>query len=218
MSEFRHIYSLDMGILGDECPDGLTLKTSGSLRTCGKGSSGPGCDSVTIPTGGQSYQYVRGKLTGYQYASTDAFCRVSGTSASIDDPYVDGVSITHGQTPRKHIWTYAVGIQRYTEGYRKVSTCPGSGANSSVQPSFVGLNYFCASGNLDPDTWEAKVYDETPLWSNAKGSCTDCDENDLYFCVKLPEATTDDIEMRICTDQVTTDEDIRLETIDFYVK
>ena len=99
----------------------------------------------------------------------------------------------------------------------KTYACPGF-AGSAAQPSFVAANYFCASGNPETDTYQFKVYDEIPLWSNIRGNCNECNDNDLYFCVKLTEATTDDIEMRICTDQVTTDEDIRLETIDFYVK
>ena len=38
----------------------------------------------------------------YQFASTDAFgLRTNDTS--IDSNYVDGVSLTHGNNPRKHL-------------------------------------------------------------------------------------------------------------------
>ena len=157
VSGFRHIYSLDMAIPGEECPDGLR-ETNKSVRTCGKGRSGAGCDSVTISTGGVSYQYIRGKLSGYQYGSPDAFAGRS--SPSIDGNYVDGVSITHGQSPRKHIWTYAVGAHvKQSDTSHWGVTCPGT-RHGTAQPAFVGIDYFCASGNPKPTSWEAKVYDE----------------------------------------------------------
>jgi len=28
-------------------------------------------------------------------------------SRTIDDVYVDGISLTHGSSPRQHIWTFA---------------------------------------------------------------------------------------------------------------
>ena len=64
-----------------------------------------GCDSVNISTKGVgTYQTVCGKLAAYQIGSTDAFERCGSNPAgtlnpllpnTIDDPYVDGVSITY---------------------------------------------------------------------------------------------------------------------------
>ena len=34
----------------------------------------------------------------------------SNPSLTIDDLYVDGVSITYGSAPRRHIWTYVNGL------------------------------------------------------------------------------------------------------------
>ena len=178
------------------------------------------CDSFTIPTGGQSYQYVRGRLVGYQYGSPDAFQDATYQTRwgpSIDDYYVDGVSITHGQSPKKHIWTYAVGVNQYIKYSNQTPTCPGTGYGRA-QPSFVGMNYFCDSGNPLLFGYSPEFYHETPLWSNIRGNCSECNNDDLYFGVKLSEATTDDIELRICTNEDTSNEDIRLELIDLYVK
>ena len=44
-----------------------------------------------------------GKVIGYQVGTTDAFN--AGTD-DINEHYVDGVSLTHGN-PRQHIWTFA---------------------------------------------------------------------------------------------------------------
>ena len=72
------------------------------IRACGR--------PVTLATTGECYSHnyttqlryhrVCGRIIGYQIGSTDAF----HGSQSIDEPYVDGVSVTYGE-PRKHIWT-----------------------------------------------------------------------------------------------------------------
>ena len=215
-SGFRHISSLNMDLPDQECPANLKLTKSGSLRLCGKTTDGPGCDSVVIPAHGQYYDSVCGRLKGYQYASTDAFL-----SGNIDGPYVDGVSITHGQNPRKHVWTFASGLVRYDQYDRglKPATCPGVGG--TPQPAFVADNYYCSSGNPITQNWAHILYDN-PLWTspalNCQCSAAKCYGDALLFCVKLPEATKDDLELRICTDQVLADEDIRIESFDFYTK
>ena len=38
-----------------------------------------------------------------------------------------------------------------------------------------------------------------------------------WFCKQLPEATTDDIEVRLCADEATTNEVILLEVIELYI-
>ena len=52
-----------------------------------------------------------------------------------------------------------------------------------------------------------------------KENCEDlkCGDN-FNFCVKLPTPTTDDIELRVCTDENRYFEDIRLDLIEIYIK
>ena len=57
-------------------------------------------------------------MRGYQYVSPDGFpsnigSRVLVHNPNIDNIYVDGVSITYGSNPRKHVWTLAVGFDDY---------------------------------------------------------------------------------------------------------
>ena len=54
---------------------------------------------------GMKYNKVCGQAVGYQKGSPDSF----QPPDDINSYYVDGMSITYG-SPRKHIWTYAVGI------------------------------------------------------------------------------------------------------------
>ena len=109
-----------------QCPANLRLKRTGSLRLCGRKDYG-GCDSVVIRTHGQNYRIVCGRVKGYQYASVDGFHRF-GADNNIDAPYVDGVSVTYGMHPRKHIWTYAAGlVQHPHHGGLKGVSCPRVG-------------------------------------------------------------------------------------------
>uniref|UniRef100_A0A1X7TM21 Uncharacterized protein n=1 Tax=Amphimedon queenslandica TaxID=400682 RepID=A0A1X7TM21_AMPQE len=108
------------------------------VRACGRNSSsGAGCVSVQFPSNGISYSQICGRVTGYQYGSTDGLHSSSG----IDTYYVDGVSITRG-SPRQHVWTLMAGYNELGS-----SSCPcNTGSSASVQ-SFIGNNYFCESGN-----------------------------------------------------------------------
>ena len=211
-SGFKRVYALDMTDPHQSCPKGLKLKLHGKRRLCGMKTNGDGCDSVVIPVKEQSYNKVRGRVVGFQYGSPDAF---ASRTSSIDSCYVDGVSITHGRKPRKHVWTLGAGVYSYKKGC--ASTCPGTGYGRP-QPAFVGNNYFCTSGNLNPNKWEPKFYD-LPLWT-VTGNCGHCNGvYDIpYFCTTLPQSTTDDLELRICTNQGLADEDVLLESIELYIK
>ena len=83
-------------------PQGFRTVTS-PKRLCGR-ESGPRCVSTTFPVYGILYQKVCGRVTGYQYYSQDAFGSYNlNRNITIDGTYIDGISITHGHNPRKHI-------------------------------------------------------------------------------------------------------------------
>ena len=58
-----------------------------------------------------------GKVTAFQDMTPDVlmlfFCVPNLT---IDSNYVDGVSLTHGHTPRNHTWTFAAAVDEFGEG------------------------------------------------------------------------------------------------------
>uniref|UniRef100_A0A1X7UD77 Uncharacterized protein n=1 Tax=Amphimedon queenslandica TaxID=400682 RepID=A0A1X7UD77_AMPQE len=97
---------LDMTDATVNCPSGFRLYQSGGVRACGRYNSGPGCVSVQFPSNGISYSQICGRVTGYQYHSTDAF---DGSTNDLNSYYVEGVSITRG-SPRQHVWTLANGL------------------------------------------------------------------------------------------------------------
>ena len=95
---------LNMTNLTEQCPLNWDLHTS-PVRACG-GSNNLICDSATFDnTNGIRYSQVCGRIIGYQKDTPEAFGSAN-SGQDIDDPYVDGVSLTHG-SPREHVWTFA---------------------------------------------------------------------------------------------------------------
>ena len=58
------------------------------------------------------------------------------------------------------------------------------------------------------------------MWDDVnclRGGCSSC-ERFNWFCKDLPEPTTDDVELRVCADQIRADEDVYLDEIKIYVQ
>ena len=216
---------LNMTDPSQQCPSPWTLQTRSSepWRLCGRGSSGAICNSITYSTFGMNYSHVCGRVIGYQYYSTDAF--YSSGSQTIEGYYVDGLSLTHGSPgSRQHIWTFAAGLVESNPSRYPHSSCPCAdrAAVLSLVPSFVGNDYFCESGN--PATYFTRtLYSNDPLWDGQGCGSSSCCELSYppgvtppWFCKQLPQATTNDIEVRICRD--TDNEGIPIELIEVYIQ
>ena len=151
----------------------------------------------------------------------DAFIPYYGhQSRTIDHVYVDGVSLTYGHSPRQHIWTFANAIDE-TGPIFDIYRCPCSQNDTytGIVPPFIGNDYFCDTGSRY--SFEERWYTEDPLWDGegCGGSSTCCEfNNPPWFCRELPQPTTDDIELRLCSDQSTDNEDGALELINIYVQ
>ena len=106
------------------------------------------------------------------------------------------------------------------EGHSTSVECPcNAGSTVSVQ-SFVGNDYFCESGNPQSG-WVSRLYIEDPLWDGEgcggiEGPCCNV-PNIPWFYKVLNSSTTDDIELRACTDQATGDEDVPVGLYEMYV-
>ena len=224
------VANLNMTDPNQQCPENLQLSyTNQPIRLCGKRTAN-GCDSVIFTNYGVQYQQVCGRVRGYQFGSPDAFERVFGcpTCTNIDDSYVDGVSITHGASPRKHIWTYAAALVEEPQGLSDPhpnAACPCTG-RGDPPPNFVGSDYYCesalnsGSGNFP---WEPfRFYPDDPLWDGQdcrQSERTCCDPPNLpWFCKQLPQSTTDYLEFRICGDQSLADEDTPVNLVQLYIQ
>lgn len=214
---WRRFAYLDMTDSTMQCPPGLT-ETSYSKRTCGIRSGGT-CDSTIFTNSGGEYSRVCGRIKRYQYGEPEGF-RLGGND--IESLYMDGVSVTHGQPgSREHIWTFVAGMgTNFTTGQNRLCPCDATVPIDTV-PSFLNDEYFCSSGNHEPNVFRQNVlYPDDPLWDGVgcEPHSTCCTfNNPPFFYQQLPNPTTDDIEVRLCASQRFID-DIPIELIELYVK
>ena len=203
---------LNMNEPGASCPTSLR-QTNTPAKLCGRRTA-PGCSSITYPVDGIRYSMVCGRARGYQYGSTDAF---HPSTNDINSHYVDGVSITYGN-PRKHIWTYASGLfDDYNDN--GAYNCPCAKYPGPNPPAFVGLDYFCESGFTVQN--QARIALEDPLWDGdgcSPGNSCCALAGMPWFCRTLPQEVSEDIEVRICSDQVNSNEEAYMELLEVYVQ
>ena len=222
---WMQVTKLDMRISSSRCPSGLRERVHPTKRLCGMGIDGGGCSHVKFVTDGIGYNQVCGKIIAYQYGSTDAFGYAgagTGQPRSVDGNYLDGVSLTHGLSPRKHIWTFAVALDEV--GTLPVDNClctnVHSASGATRPPRFVGNDYFCDTGSRHRFQ-RGRLYDDDPLWDGAGcGPANTCCSlnNPPWFFKQLTSATRDSIEMRVCANENRQREDIRIEEIEIYVR
>ena len=172
-----------------------------------------GCTSAHFSAKGISYDQICGQAKAYQKGHMDAF---DAESPSIDSQYVEGISITIG-SPRKHVWTYAVGLSD-NHNYPAFN-CPCAAFPGPPAPAFVGNDYYCESGIVG--TFEAPPYYlSDPLWDGAgctlnDGCCTHIGMP--WFHRTLTTSADEDFEVRICKDGVHAGEDVAIEKLEIYV-
>ena len=181
------------------CPTGLTQFPGENFCTRNERNL---VQSAAITTLGLNYTAVCGRLRGYQYRFTEGFFPSNNNSSvTVDDQYADGVPITHGNTPRHHIWTYAIGSE---DDLTSAIACPCNNGSNVTTPLFVGDNYYCESGFSESPTSRTLNLND-PLWdgmgcNNLESTC--CTRPNMpWFNTTLPDATNDDIELRLMFSQ-----------------
>ncbi len=201
--EWHRVAYLNMTDPSQQCPSTWSRKVYNSqFRACGRPDTTTASCPANFYSISRQYSKVCGRVNAIQFATPDAF-----HSATINEVYLDGVSITHG-TPRKHIWSF-------------VSATNERDSDASQSPSFVGRNYYCESGNPAQD-WHSLAYINDKLWDGelcrSEGTCCTGGNTPPWFSVSLRSPTSDDIEVRICGNQGTTDEDTPIELLELYVQ
>ena len=195
------------------CPGGWVF--TNLPLVCFRMASSSGCKSAQFETYGVSYTEVAGYVLAYQYHMMEAF--KPGVVGTIDDNYVDGVSVTYSSTPRKHVWTFAVGLSQ--DGYYFGSNCPCAKFPGPVAPGFVADDYYCESGNFSQ--YEAAWYTANTLF-DGKGcpvNNTCCDPAGLpWFSRELGETTADSLEARICGSASSSSGDTGVFRMELFVR
>ena len=201
------------------CPNGWRRITT-PVAACRPPNDFAGCFPAHFPTHNIPYSRVCGMVIGIQKGTMDAFGFAAGVKLSIDQPYLDGISITYG-TPRKHIWSYGVGVtEDQLVNEHKRYTCPCSKHRGTFPLPFVRDHYYCESGTTGGLQW-GTYFTGDPLW-DGKGCGTQntccVDPNLPWFFRQLPLTNGEDIEARICYDQSFADESVLVKEARLYVQ
>ena len=208
---------LNMTQPGASCPQGLVQQVKQGLTLCYR--NGVHCPSISYATLNLSYSQVCGQVLGYQRGTPDAFGNYLNNNHGIDSFYVDGVSITYGNSPRKHIWTYAGGLRQSRIG---PGQCLCNNGSLKQPPPFVGKDYYCESGTSSAPRSDV-LYSSDILWDGKQ--CDDLEApccihpNMPWFLKTLNETTTEDIELRVCANYLASSfEDTPLQFVELLVR
>lgn len=219
---WKRLVYLDMTNSSQQCPSNWTTINS-TVRGCGRSTATPACDSAIYETNTFSYNHVCGRVLGYQRGTPDAFDITANPASQIYEPYVDGVSLTYGPTGyREHIWTFAAAAYEQDPNYNRNLTCQCTDVYSNQSlpvPLFVGNNYFCETGYEGPG-FHSTCYSNDPLWDGmgCGTNSTCCQFNQPpWFCTSLPYTTSDYLEIRICNDEASSDEDVIISFAEIYI-
>ena len=108
-------------------------------------------------------------------------------------------------TPR-HVWTFAV-----DQEHSSTRRCPCSGRNDFIFPVYVGSHYFCDTHGTTTNT---EVWDRTGC-----SATTCCHFNNLpWFNMSFYTTYTQDIQVRLCTDEDFDNEKISLTELEIFVQ
>lgn len=189
------------------------MNTAGSASDCNLG--------FAEVLGGFPYQEVCGRVLGYQWGSPDGVT----VTRTLNEAYADGVSLTSTPDPavdsswwqhRTHVWSY---IAHFSEDTSAGCPCC-TGYSGGAVPSYIGSNYFCESGLPVGSTWTSNLYSGDQLWDskqcgNLEAPCC----SGPWFCNKLASSTSNRfLEVRLCSDGATTDEDVSMTVMELYVR
>ena len=193
---WRRVAFVNLTDPNQQCPSNWTVHDSStSGRSCIRpNTTTKGCASTFFTTGSVDYNRVCGRATGTASNTPDSY-RETGHNRgnAINDPYVDGISITHG-SPRQHIWTYAAD---YVSNYYR-----------GTVPSFVGEDYFC------DEIGRGNVF----LWDGEDCPTAACCTLNTppWFNNTLSSSSMDDIEVRICHDEHHSNEIVGIQLLEVY--
>ena len=207
---------LDMTEPLQQCPSAWREYNTDRVRACGRPVNSTGSCAAVFYFPNRQYSRVCGRIIGYQVASPDAFRQFNDYGGDLD-----GVIISHG-AQQDHIWSFAAGVTEGSSDHIQ-SNCPCSPEAGTQPPTHIGKNYYCESGNPTDDfDISGRLYSDDPLWDgqdcNSEGRCCGGTQSPPWFSVQLPAPTTDMIEVSICCDQGTMDEDTPVELIEIYVQ
>ncbi len=203
-----------MSDMRQNCPSNWTAGDINGIRGCRqRNPSLYSCKSTFYPTN-ILYSNIYGRILGYARGTPDAFANsVIDGYTSIEEAYVDGVSLTHGNPgSRQHIWTFAAALSETIHFGHQAFVCRCNSLDLSWrynEPAYVGRDYFCDIPKAEFLLWSSQGCGQ-------QNRC--CEFSDPpWFNTTLPEMTDDDLEVRLCLGHPPNDEDLLISLIEMYV-
>ena len=206
------------------CPSNWTFVNT-SVRACRRTTESPACDSAIFSVGGFEYSKVCGKVLAYQRGTPDAFDRSTNSEARRSD----------------HMWMVLPSLMAQwdpggTSGHLQL-LCMSRNTHIMSQDITMPVqyqsqlalwdsvfhweNYFYDTGNLGPGCSSTVTYTDDPVvgWARVwpQQHLLQVENRPLWFCVQLDEVTREDLELRICSDQNSYDEDVLVSYVKMYV-
>ena len=217
--QWHRIAFLNMTDPSQQCPSAWREYNTSGIRACGRPYSTNGsCLGVTYGTESMTYSRVCGQVIGYQIGSPDAFNkRLFLNPENID---MDGINISWLGVPHHHIWSYVGGLSE-NSSLHSGSNCPCALISGPYRPpSYMDNNYHCESGNPIESFEYNQVFSKDAIWDGKKceGTCCIGAKSPPWFSVQFPAPTTEMIEVSICADESTDNEDTLIELLEIYVQ
>ena len=111
------------------CIDNFT--TTNENTRCVRSTENAGCSNIIFSVMNIPYSHICGTVQAFWFDSPDGFTGSQRPSRTINDNYVDGISLTYGTSNKTHIWTF-------------IADGAGSNQNCPRQvPVYVGSDYTC---------------------------------------------------------------------------
>ena len=216
---------VNMSVPGSSCPPGLVQYNISNTSLCWINNNYVGCNSAFFSTYGLRYTKVCGRVRGYQYGYPWAFYNnINNNNYFNSEIKTYGVTLTYGNNPHKHTWTYAGGFFEQGTGSNR---CPCNNGSQYVNYTipFVGNDYYCESVT---HTNYNKFYPNDPLWDGQDcpgREATCCTSPKMPWFIKiLNETSNDDIELNVCGSHYdngygfTASGGTPFDLIEFYIK
>ncbi len=200
---WKPVITLNMSNVQETCPIGWSTKVS-NPRSCVQNNS-PGCSLAALPAG-TTYRRVCGRALGYAYNTNDAFANYNST-ARRDFNYADGINLFINTSTPLHVWTFA--IDQLHSGLPRCPCSYGTWWNYNV-PDYVGPNYFCDTHSVNNNlVWDGRGCQAV--------AC--CDYNSPpWFKRSFNSTLSSDFLVRICTDEVSSNEFVSIIELEIYVQ
>ncbi len=174
---------VDVDYSVDSCPGEWTAYGSAACQRDAGDADRMG--SASFDSYGFSWERAEFSLSAVAIGTMDAWGNIVQNSATIEDAYVDGISLSVGAaSQRTHLFTYAVAHSGSTY-------CPSYGQGNSISPqSFIGADWVCGTDMGSGIVFEAEWYEAV-----------------------LSQPTVDPLEIRLMSDQDVGNENVAVQTI-----